>query len=164
MKTQLIRPSRPSQTVNFANILRLFQTTNETGLAATRPASTDLQLATLGRPPRGSAQLELSRLAPKARLEKLKSRTFSIPMVSGVISRAAGITDIKALDVKHMDLPIGMPRFVNVATLKKMLKANPDELMLKGVGRRWEVCDNSMMVDLADDSVEFRIGMIQVFS
>jgi len=164
MKTQLIRPSRPSQTVNFAAILPLFQTPKEIGLTASRPASTDRQLATLGRFPRGPAQLELSRLAPKARLEKLKSRKFSIPTVSGVISRAAGAADIKTLDVKHMDLPIGMPRFVNVATLKKMLKANPDELVLKGVGRRWEVCDNSMMVDLADDSVEFRIGLIQAFS
>jgi hypothetical protein len=164
VKTQLIRPSRPSQTLNFATILPLFQTPRQTGLAASRPASTDLQLATPGRFARGPGQLELSGLAPKARLQELKSGQFSIPTVSGVMSRAAGTADIKTLDMTHMDLPFGMPRFVNVATLKKMLKASRAELMLKRVRDHWEICENSLMVDLTDDSVEFRIGLIQIFS
>jgi len=164
MNTQLIRPSRPTQTVNFATIRPLFRRVEENALVPSRPFSPDLRLAKLGEFKLDPAQLALSRVAPKAQIEQLESREFSIPTVSGVISRAAGTADIQTLGVTHLDLPFGMPRHVNVATLKKMLKAKRSELMLKRVGDRWEVCENSMIVDLTDDSVEFRLGLIQIFS
>ena len=161
MNTQLLTPTH---TVNFARILPLFQTVQETAISPTRLVSQDLQLARLGSASRGSAQLQSSRPAAKARFEPLKSKDFSIPRASGVISRAAGIADVKTLGTTHMELPFGMPRFVNVATLKKMLKAKFSETLLKRVGDSWEICENSMKVDLADDSQEFRLGMIQIFS
>jgi hypothetical protein len=57
-----------------------------------------------------------------------------------------------------------MPRFVNAATLKRMLKAKSSELLLKRTGDRWSVCDDSTRIDLTDDSVEFRLGEVQIFS
>jgi hypothetical protein len=45
-----------------------------------------------------------------------------------------------------------------------MLKAKGSELLFKRVGERWEICENSTRIDLTDDSVEFRLGAVQIFS
>jgi hypothetical protein len=45
-----------------------------------------------------------------------------------------------------------------------MFKAQRSELLLKKVGERWEICEDSTRIDLTDDSVEFRLGAVQIFS
>ncbi|HZP17925.1 MAG TPA: hypothetical protein VFB00_08175 [Terriglobales bacterium] len=101
--------------------------------------------------------------APTA-MKLIETEEFSIPKVTGVLSRAAGISELSATGSAHMRLPLGMPRFVNVATLKRMLKAKRTETMLRRVGDQWEVCEDATQVDLLDDSVEFRLGAVQIFS
>src|SRR5689334_4701212 len=110
MNAQLIRPSRPTQTVNFATIGLLFRGIEETTLVPSPPFSPDLRLAKLGEFKLDPAQLAVSRTVPKAQIEQLESRKFSVPTASGVISRAAGTADIQTLGVTHLDLPFGMPR------------------------------------------------------
>jgi hypothetical protein len=83
---------------------------------------------------------------------------------SGVISRAFGATKLETIGIAELELPPGMPRFVNAATLKRMLKADQSDLLLKRTRERWEVCDDSLHVDLLDDSVEFRLGAVQIWS
>ena len=63
-----------------------------------------------------------------------------------------------------MAMPLGMPRFVNAATLKRMLNAERSDTLLRKAVDGWEICEDSLKVDLLDDSVEFRLGAIQIFS
>ena len=87
-----------------------------------------------------------------------------MPRASGVVSRALGTSELATIGIAELDLPPGMPRFVNTATLKRMLRADASDLLLKRAGERWEVCDDSLRVDLLDSSVEFRLGAIQIWS
>ena len=53
---------------------------------------------------------------------------------------------------------------MNVDEIKKMLKAKRSELLLRRTGDRWEICEDSSRIDLMDDTVEFRLGAVQIFS
>jgi len=99
-----------------------------------------------------------------ANLAKLPTQTFKVPTVQGTLSPVAGTSNLAPVGTAEMNLPPGMPRFVNAATLKRMLKAKSSALLLKRIDGRWEVVENSGRIDLLDDSVEFRLGAIQIFS
>jgi hypothetical protein len=103
-------------------------------------------------------------VAKPAKIRQLKQKRFSMPRSTGAISRLAGIANVQDSGVADLDLPFGMPRFVNAATLKQMFRASPADLLLKKCGVGWEVCENSLIVDLTDDSVEFRLGPVQILS
>ena len=63
-----------------------------------------------------------------------------------------------------IELPFGLPRFVNAATLKAMLGADDGETLFKKVAYRWEVCADSLEVDLKDRRQVFRLGRVQIYS
>lgn len=164
MKTQVLTPVKPVRVVNFAKVLPLFQPVDGASLMPlSRPVQsahlmgrTELQSVTLkSRPTRG--------LSP-AKLQKHETRKFSVTKATGTVSPIAGTENLKTAGVADLDLPFGMPRFVNAATLKRMFKAHRSDLLLKKMGERWEVCENSNRIDLADDSIEFRLGAVQIFS
>ena len=164
MKTQVLTPVKPVRVINFAKVLPLFQPVGRTSLMPlSRPVQsahllgkTELQPVTLERRP-------ARRLSP-AKLQKHETRKFAVIKATGTVSPIAGTEDLKTAGVADLDLPIGMPRFVNAATLKQMFKADRTDLLLKKVGERWEVCENSTRIDLTDDTVEFRLGAVQIFS
>ena len=104
------------------------------------------------------------RLAPVAGLKDLERHVFPVSRTVGTFSRAAAVADLQPQGRADLELPFGMPRFVNATTLKQMLKAKRSDVLLRRVGSQWEICDDSQRIDLRDASVEFRLGAIQIFS
>jgi len=58
-----------------------------------------------------------------------------------------------------LDVPVGLPRIINVATLKAMLGANSrDVAFRKAVDEeRWAICSDNYPVDLEDRTQVFKI-------
>ncbi len=152
---------QPVRTVNLARVLPLFAPNPQTVLLTARRKQTATLLVRQG----ASQSLSLTPSARSApRLEKLNAQPMSVEKVTGTISQLAGTSSLTPVGRAEMDLPPGLPRFINAATLKKMLRAKRSDLLMKRVGDKWEVLENSGRIDLHDDSVEFRLGAIQVFS
>jgi hypothetical protein len=63
-----------------------------------------------------------------------------------------------------LERPFGMPQFVNAATLKAMLGARTSDVLFRLVGRHWEVCPDSFVVDLDNRTVLFKLGRVQIYS
>ncbi len=80
------------------------------------------------------------------------------------IARNESLADgnIEKLDV---NLPFGMPRFINIPTLRMFLR-RPDfePLLILTASGRWEVCPESHMVDLANPNIVFRVGPLTIYS
>jgi hypothetical protein len=59
----------------------------------------------------------------------------------------------------NLDVPVGLPRIINVATLKAMLGANSRDVVFhKGVDEeRWAICPNDFPVDLSDRTHIFKV-------
>lgn len=110
----------------------------------------------------------LSRSQPPTRrslrLVRVEDRRFIVSRASGSMSRALGTANLETIGVADIDLPPGMPRFVNAATLKRMLRAATSDVLLKRSGRQWTVCEDDVRIDLLDDSAEFRLGAVQIWS
>jgi hypothetical protein len=162
MSKQTSESVQPVRTVNFARILPLFAPSTQPGILMTRRNQT----GTLLRERQASQSLGLSRgtKCPITQLEKVAVKPFSLEKVTGTLSPIAGSSSLTPVGQAEIDLPPGIPRFINAATLKKMLRAKRSDLLLRRVGERWEVVENSASIDLHDDAVEFRLGAIQVFS
>ena len=64
----------------------------------------------------------------------------------------------------EIHLPFGMPRFVNARTLKAMLGAKPWDRLFRKTGTGWNICPDSLQIDITDSSKVFRLGKIQVLS
>ena len=109
-------------------------------------------------------RLARSRPTRPATLQKMESATRTVPRVTGSLSNAAGLGRLQTIGAADLALPLGFSRFTNVATMKKLLKADRAEVLLRKAGDTWEICPDSMRVDLADDSVEFRLGPVQIYS
>src|SRR5262249_54068236 len=97
-------------------------------------------------------------------LKGLAQERLVVPRAAGIFSRLAGLLPSETDGATEISVPFGTPRFVNVATLKRMLKAKSSDVLLKRVGEQWEICENSHRVDLRDGSIEFRLGAIQIYS
>jgi hypothetical protein len=69
-----------------------------------------------------------------AKLQELPAaEKLSVFRGTGIASRDLGTADLNLSGVAYAKLPFGMPRFINAATMKKMLKAKRSELLFK----RW---------------------------
>lgn len=154
----------PARAVNFTKIFTAPKPQTKLTLAVPRKPENDLRL--LRGPRSATLHLQPAKRAPGQPVHALplENKRFSVPRASGNISRAFGTSELEKIGVADLNLPPGVPRFVNAATLKRMLKADPADLLLKKVRNRWEICEDSVRVDLLDDSVEFRIGAIQIYS
>jgi hypothetical protein len=156
-------PITPTHQINLTSILSLYEPVSA-ALTAARQRPADVRLAR--RDPVAPAASSLMRSLPKrpATMQPVGSRTLSVPRVKGWMSRAAGTTRLKTLGVADIKLPPGISRFVNAATLKVMLRANRSDVLLRKSGDDWEIYPDSAKIDLADTSVEFRLGRIQIYS
>jgi hypothetical protein len=149
MTTTLRTPITPTRVINFATILPLF--TPAAALTAPRRRLPDVRVAR-------------SRPTRPARVQKMESATRTVPRVTGSLSNAAGLSRLQTIGAADLALPLGFSRFTNVATMKKLLRADRSDILLRKVGDAWEICPDSMRVDLADDTVEFRLGPVQIYS
>ena len=73
---------------------------------------------------------------------------------------------VASIDLSRRDisLPYGVPRFVNVATLKAIAGGRPTDQLLKKTESGWEFVPNDMRIDVTDGSQEFRLGRLTIFS
>ena len=165
MNTQVLTPAKPVRVINFAKILPLFEPVAGTALVPSRRRFHPVTLAMKNPDPVVALERALGRNNVAAKLLKLPAaERLSVPRGTGTASRALGTVDLDIAGVADAKMPFGMPRFINAATMKKMLKAKRAELLFKRVGERWEICEDSTRIDLTDDSVEFRLGVVQIFS
>jgi hypothetical protein len=104
--------------------------------------------------------------SPKpAKLQPIKSVTFSVTRGAGSFSPSAHSSDFQASGVEVLDLPLGISRILNAATLKAMLKAHKSDVLFRKLSDgTWDICDDSHRVDLLDGTVEYRLGDVQIFS
>lgn len=163
MNTLVAAPMKPLRVVNFAKILPLFEPVTKTGLVPLSRQPQTIQFSgradtTVQLVPRGTRAL-----AP-AKLDRTKPQTFSATKTGGTLSPINRTHSLTDQGVADLDLPFGMPRFVNAATLKKMFKAKRTDLLLRKKGSQWEICEDLTKIDLTDDSIEFRLGTVQIFS
>ena len=162
MNTQVLTPLMPKRTINLAKFRPLFAPSNEVSLETRRPSS--VRLAARDERPPAAIELSPRRNRDEAQLKSIPTEVLSVPRGTGTMSRIGGVANLNLTGSADIHLPAGMPRFVNAATLKRMLGAELSELLLKKSGDRWDICEDSTKIDLADDSVEFRLGAVQIFS
>lgn len=155
----------PARVVNFTTIPPLVKSRENNASFITaneRPAAIQLTRMSQGAPP-AKLQIAKPQAGRPARLAKVKTKQFAMPRVAGFASVALGINP-ETVGTAELNLPAAMPRFVNAATLKRMLKADASDVLIKRTDAGWAVCENSERIDLLDDSVEFRLGAVQIFS
>ena len=157
-----ITPITPKRVVNFAKLLPMSSHAQvKPVMALTRSGNHEVARR---RSSAAVAAIRRSRLVSPGSLRTMPSVTRSVPRVSGTVMPLAGVSYLDSIGVADLALPLGASRFVSAATLKKMLRADRSEVLLRKKGDAWEVCPDSMRVDLADDSVEFRLGAVQIYS
>jgi hypothetical protein len=73
---------------------------------------------------------------------------------------------VASIDLSRADvgLPYGIPRWVNAATLKALAGGKPFDRLLKKTPSGWAFVADQTMVDLADKTVEFKLGQLTIFS
>jgi hypothetical protein len=66
----------------------------------------------------------------------------------------------------ELDIPAGLPRITNVATLKAMVGAGSSDVVFRrdGDGERWAVCPDDYPVDLEDRTQVFKIREFAILS
>ena len=99
-----------------------------------------------------------------AKLRRLQSQRYTVEKSRESRLRVTTEGVIDELGRLEIDLPFGMPRFINVRTLKAMLGARRQDILFHKVGEQWEICPETFEVDLRDRSQVFRLGEVQVYS
>jgi hypothetical protein len=162
--TQEPRPDAPPLTLRTltSNPAMSLVPSAKPRVLVTSPANTPSRLIPWVLP---KAQRKSSRPG-SARLQARESlRKYSIGKVSGSLSRQFGTSAIQGSDRVEIELPPGLPQFVNAETLKAILNAQPSELLLKKTSSgRWEICPDSIQIDLMNPSEQYRLGDVQIYS
>ena len=65
---------------------------------------------------------------------------------------------------KDVGLPYGVPRRITARTLKQLAGGRWTDQLLRKTSAGWEFVDDSAMIDLADNSVQFKLGRLTIFS
>ncbi len=159
--TTMLAPVTPERVINLTTILRPLFAPPDASLVPMR-RTTEFQL--IRREPTATRKLARSLPPGISELQGLALQTFAVPRVRGSMSRAAGTTDLETIGIEDLKLPLGVPRSVTVATLRRMLKVDRSEVFLKKNGAMWEICPDTMPVDLTDEKAEYRVGSIQIYS
>ena len=73
---------------------------------------------------------------------------------------------VAPIDLSRPDvaLPFGLPRRVRAATLKSLAGGHATDQLLRKTLSGWEFVEDSSVIDLSDNSVEFRVGRLTIFS
>ncbi len=65
----------------------------------------------------------------------------------------------------RLEIPRGLDRFINAATLKAMVVgAGRDEVLFRKRGARWQICEDGDRIDLEDRTAIFKLGRIEIQS
>jgi hypothetical protein len=123
-------------------------------LVPARPGLLDVQATTL-RPTRAVMLRPLGQQPHPVRLRPLNTVMYRVLVTS---------PDRGAVNDFEFEVPVGLPRFINAATLKAMVGTRSSDVLFRKDGERWEVCPNTYRIDLQDRSEVFQIGRVQVFS
>jgi hypothetical protein len=109
---------------------------------------TALTLSRLSTPPLALELLPLGSQPRAVSLRQLDRETYRLLMAPH------GMANPVTLDV-----PVGLPRIINVATLKAMLGANSRDVVFhKSVDEeRWAICSDDYPVDLRDRTQAFKV-------
>lgn len=90
-------------------------------------------------------------------------QTFAIQRAGGSISRAYRTADLEKLGEKEIVMPEDLEPRMSVATLKALLEA-PDEIVLLKAADHWQPVGDDHMIDLTDSSQQYMVGPITVYS
>ena len=73
---------------------------------------------------------------------------------------------LASIDLSRRDvgLPYGVPRRVNAATLKRIAGGQRFDRLLRKTTSGWEFVSDDTMIDLQDNSIEFKLGRLTIFS
>ena len=105
--------------------------------------------------PRQERQADLD-----VKLQPLEPQTYSVETSND----GGNVGGAKKNSRIGIELPFGMPRFVNAQTLKAMLGASRSDRLFRKAGAGWIVCPDSFRIDVMDQREVFRLGKIQVLS
>jgi hypothetical protein len=155
--TTLIAKSKPAPTVQLKAKQR--QLTQVLTLRPVNAAVSVLPQRTLAVfQPKPEALIEPLRPLPQA-------KKFAVQRTAGWISRIAG-QDLVTGSRIEIEVPLGSPRHISAATLKRMLKGKRSDQLLKKTGATWSICPDDLRIDLADTKTQFRfrLGQIAVYS
>src|SRR5688572_1245868 len=136
-----IQHLRPEFEARLPKVLASGHLSNAQPLVRTSPATSPLPAVTA------------ASLLPDVRI----TRTGSIPTLPRQRRVAVASLDLSRPDVA---LPYGVPRHINVATLKAIAGGDLGDRLLKKTMAGWEFMANDAMVDLADGSQEYRLGRL----
>ncbi len=94
--------------------------------------------------------------AAPVRLHRLEPETYGV-----VVATSEGID--RPFD---LEIPAGLPRFTNVATLRRLVDASDTDIVFRrGQGQQaWEICSDDDRVDLEDRTQEFRVRQWTILS
>lgn len=98
---------------------------------------------------------------PPAALPQLQA--YSFKEVSGSLTNGGRTPTFQDQGQLEILLPKGI-RFVNAVTLKAMLGQAKTAVVLKRVGAAWKFLADTEIIDLTDDSQEYRVGEVQIYS
>ncbi len=90
-------------------------------------------------------------------------RTYASNRTQGWISRLGG-NHLTLGGPIEIELPPGTPRYVNAATLLRLLGGGKSDRLLRRTDDAWTFCDKSLTVDLLDTTTEYRVGPVAVYS
>jgi hypothetical protein len=96
----------------------------------------------------------------------LPIREFSLLNVQGSVTNGGQTASFEKVGRLAFTLPFAIndeTSLVNVATIKALLDRSK-ETMFRRDGPRWEVLSDEYLVDVTDNSIEFRLGPIQFYS
>ena len=73
---------------------------------------------------------------------------------------------VASLDFSKEDvgLPYGVPRRISARTLKELAGGGWTDQLLTKTPAGWEFVEDSAMVDLSDNKVQFKLGRLTIFS
>jgi len=147
------------------------------------PSAPDLRLQQVGRP---IPELMLSRTSttpPFLQLQPSRKTMSLVPVPklhpAGHLPVARALRQIDrhlyrvlmapphgAAKPVELDIPVGLPRVTNVATLKAMVGADSWDVVFRkaGDGERWAICPDDYPVDLEDRTQVFRIREFAILS
>jgi hypothetical protein len=136
-----------------------------------RPLGSREAVLTLSKASAPPPQLELQREQSMLPTYLLKLQPVDLPLIPMSLQRLnqniyrvfMGGFDGPATPVE-LDIPTGLPRFVNAATLKSIVGASSSDVVLRKVGERWEICGDAYSVDLQDRTQVFRVRHLEISS
>lgn len=168
----------PAQTaIDFSEVYSLVQAAKEP-LHELPASHTSLPPRALGNPIR-ELILKAFGAAPVALQLHGGSRMVSVPQLSRIGRSPTTLIlrqpepDIFRIEIDArdgtasplaFDIPAGLPRLINAATLKRILGGKPSDIIFRKAGTHWEICDESYQIDLQDRTKVFRLGKIEISS